>query len=77
MKDSVWFGQPHRIKIWEKNLTSKCGMFGARYPKVLIQRPVINSEKISAKDQQEYWLGVLLCLVKHLCPDHANATREL
>ena len=48
-------------------------------PKFLIMRLMIKSEKISAKDQQEYWLGVgmLLYLVKHACPDIAKTTREL
>ena len=47
--------------------------------KFLIVWPMIDSEKISTKDQQEYWLGVdmLLYLVQHLCPNLANATREL
>ena len=27
-------------------------------PKFLIMRPMIDSEKISAQDQQEYWLGL-------------------
>ena len=37
------------------------------------------SKKISAEDQQEYWLGVgmLLYLVKNFHPDFANATRKL
>ena len=40
---------------------------------------MVVSEKISAKDQQEYWMGVgmLLYLVKHLHPELANMTREL
>ena len=35
--------------------------------KFLIVRPMVESEKISLEDQQEYWLGVgmLLYLVKH------------
>ena len=37
---------------------------------------MIESEKISAEDQWEYWLGVgiLLYLVKHVQPDIANVT---
>ena len=48
-------------------------------PKLLIMRPMIDSEKISAKYHQDYWLGVgmLLYLVKHSHPDLANATKEL
>ena len=48
-------------------------------PKFSIMRPMINSEKISAKDQQKYWLnvGMLLYLMKHLHPNLANMTREL
>ena len=40
---------------------------------------MVESEKISMEDQQGYWLGIgmLLYLVKHSCPDLANATREL
>ena len=47
-------------------------------PKFLIVRPIDN-EKNSAKDQQEYWLGIgmLLYLVKYSCPNLANITREL
>ena len=48
-------------------------------PKFLIMRPMIDIEKILAKDQQEYWsdVGMLLYLVKHLHPNLANMTREL
>ena len=48
-------------------------------PQFLIMRPMIDSEKISAKDQQEYQSGVvmLLHLVKCLHPHLANVTREL
>ena len=48
-------------------------------PKFLIVRPMVDNEKISAKDQLEYLLGVdmLLYLVKHLHPDIANVTMEL
>ena len=48
-------------------------------PKFLIMRPILDNEKISAKDQEEYQSGVgmLLNLVKHFCPDLANTTREL
>ena len=44
-----------------------------------IVMPMVDNEKISTKDQQEYWLsvGMLLYLVKHLHPNLANATREL
>ena len=47
--------------------------------KFLIVRPVIDNEKISAKDQQEYQscVGMLLYLVKHSHPNLANMTREL
>ena len=40
----------------------------------LIIRPIIKGEKISTKDQQEYWSGVgmLLYLVKHSCPNLVN-----
>ena len=48
-------------------------------PKFLVVRPMIDSEKISTKDQRKYQLGVgmLLYLVKHLHPDLANMTRDL
>ena len=48
-------------------------------PKFLIVRPMVDNEKISTKDQQEYLLGVgmLLYLIKHLYPDLANMTQEL
>ena len=47
--------------------------------KFLLMRPLIDSEKISIKDQQKYWpgVGMLLYLVKHSCPNLANTTREL
>ena len=40
---------------------------------------MFESKNISAEDQQYYWLGVgmLLYLVKHSCPNLANATRKL
>ena len=48
-------------------------------PKLLIVKPMAKSKKFSAKDQQNYWpgVGMLLFLVKHLCPNLANITREL
>ena len=48
-------------------------------PKFFIVRPMEKSNNISAEDQREYWLGVgvLLYLVKCLCPNLANMTREL
>ena len=48
-------------------------------PKFLIVGPVTDNEKISAKDQQEYWLGkgMLLYMVKHLCSNLINITKEL
>ena len=48
-------------------------------PKFLIVRPMVEIEKISMEDQQDYWSGIcmLLYLVKHLHPDVANMTREL
>ena len=47
-------------------------------PKFLIIRPTVKSKKISAEDQWDYWprVGILLYLVKHSCPNLANATRE-
>ena len=47
-------------------------------PKYLIVRPMVESEKFSPEDQEEYWSGVgmLLYLVTHSCPDLANV-REL
>ena len=51
----------------------------SRMPKFLIVRPMVENKKISAKDQQDYWLSIgrLLYLVKHLHPNLANMTREL
>ena len=48
-------------------------------PKFLVVRPMEEIEKISVKDEQEYWtgIGMLLYLVKHLHPNLANSTREL
>ena len=48
-------------------------------PKFLIVIPMVDNKKISTGDQQEYLSGVgmLLYLVKHLCPDLAHATWEL
>ena len=50
-----------------------------KFASTLIMRPMINSEKIFAEDQQEYWsvVGMLLCLVKQSCPNFANIMREL
>ena len=47
-------------------------------PKFLIVMPMLESEKNSTNDQQQYQLskGVLLYLVKHTHPDLANATGE-
>ena len=47
--------------------------------KFLIVTFTVDSEKISTEDQQEYWSGVgmLPYLVKHSCPNLANATREI
>ena len=76
-------GQPHFIKSFEKkfgkNVQDVWSHKTPGMPKFLILRPIMDSEKISIKDQQEYWLGVgmLLYLVKHLCPDLANTTRKL
>ena len=48
-------------------------------PKFFIVRPMIEIEKISAKNEQEYQFGVglLVYLMKQSCPDLANTTREL
>ena len=48
-------------------------------PKLLIIRPMEENEKTSTKDKQDYQsvVGMLLYLVKHSCPNLANATREL
>ena len=45
----------------------------------MIVRPIVENGKVSMEDQLEYWSGVgmLLYLVKHLCPNLANTTREL
>ena len=48
-------------------------------PKFLIVRSMVKSEKISADDQQEYWLGegMLMYLVELSCPNFANMTTKL
>ena len=48
-------------------------------PKFLIAMSMVESKKISAEDQWKYWSGVgmLLHMVKHSCPNLANAIREL
>ena len=48
-------------------------------PKFFIIRPMVESKKISAEGQQEYWLvvGMLLYLMKHVHPDLSNTTRQL
>ena len=48
-------------------------------PKFLIVKPMVDSKKISSKDQQKCWSGIsmLYYLLKHLCLDLANVTREL
>ena len=40
---------------------------------------MVENQKISIEDQWEYWLsaGMLLYVVKHLCPNIANKMREL
>ena len=45
----------------------------------MMLRPMINSEKISTKDQHENWfvVGMLLYMVKHSCPNLINAIRKL
>ena len=47
--------------------------------KFFIFKPMVDIEKISTKDQQEYQSGVgmLLYMVKHSCPDVDNTTRKL
>ena len=82
-KNRAWLGQSHLIKNLEKKFGEHMqDIWSHKTPDTsnfFIIRPVINSEKISTEDQQEYWLGVslLLYLVKHLCPILANMTREL
>ena len=70
-KKSAWLGQPHLIKNMEKKF-GECmhGVWSHEtpgMPKSLIVRPMVDNEKISAKDHWEFWLGVdmLLYLVKH------------
>ena len=48
-------------------------------PKFFVVRPTTKSEKISAEEQREYWLGIgiVLFMVKHSRPDIANVTRKL
>ena len=82
-KKCAWLGQSHLIK----NLENKFGGLvhevqshrAPSTPKFLIIRPMEENEKISTQDQWDYWLsvGMLLHLVKHLCPDLAKVTREL
>ena len=70
-KKRAWLGQLHLIKIGKEIWQVHAGKFGVTRLQVclnfLTMRPMINSEKISAKDQQEYWsfVGMLLYLVKH------------
>ena len=73
-KKEAWFGQIHLIENLEKPSHKIPDM-----PKFSIVRPMIESEKISIKDQQEYQKGVgmVLYLVKQSRPDNANTTREL
>ena len=82
-KKRAWLGQPHLIKNMKKKFY-KCvqdvwSHKSPGMPKFLIVRPVIDSEKISTKDQWECWLGVgmFLYLEKHLHPNVANMTRKL
>ena len=82
-KKHAWLGQSHLIK----NLKRKFGILiqevqshkNTSTPKFLIIRPTEDIKKILMEDQQTYWLGIgmLLYLVKHLCPDLVNVTREL
>ena len=46
-------------------------------PKFLIVRPMVKSEKISTKDQQDYWPGVGMYVVKHSCINLVDMTRKL
>ena len=81
-KKRASLGQPHNIKNMEKKLGKSIqDVKSHKTPgthKFLIVRHMTKSEKISTKDQQEYWLGVgmLLYLMKHLHPDLANMTRN-
>ena len=82
-KKRAWLWQPHLIK----NIKKKFGELiwdvqshkTPSTPKFLIARPMVEDEMISAEDKQDYWsgIGMLLYLVKHLCPNLANATKEL
>ena len=82
-KKCAWLGQPHLIKNLENKLGGLINEVWSHKtpgtPKFLIVRLTEENEKILAKDQQDYQLGVgmLLYLVKHSCPDLANATRKL
>ena len=82
-KMRAWLGQPHLITNMEKKfgelVQNVWSHKTAGTPTFLIIRPMVNSQNISMKDQEDHWLGIgmLLYLVKHLCPDLANTTRVL
>ena len=82
-KKRAWSIQLHLIESLEKNFDNQVKKLQSHktpgMPKCFIVRPMIDSEKISAEDQNEYQprVGMLLFLVKHSRPDIANATRNL
>ena len=80
-KKKAWSGQPHLIKNVEKKF-HECvqDVQSDKKPGMpLIISPMVDNEKISAEDQQEYWFsaGILLYLVKHVQCNLANMIREL
>ena len=82
-KKRAWLGQPQLLKNLVKKFGNHIKNIGSHItpgmPKVLIISPMIESKKITTKDQWDYWLGMgfLLYLIKHSQPDIVNETIEL
>ena len=60
-KKRAWLGQPHLIENLENKFGNCMQVVQSQKtpgtPNFLIMRPIIDSEKISIKNQWEYWLG--------------------
>ena len=82
-RTKAWLGQPHLLANLErkfgKNVHHMRGTKTPGTPSFGIVRPINDDEKFSPEKQKLYHSGVgmLLYIVKHLCPDIANAGREL